>query len=94
MSKSELTVSEVIGGMTGYEEDAITKTFGLPIEDLDDIKTARALIFVVERRRDGFGDAAAAKTAQAMPRNEVMEYFTPSEEEPFPDEPVTAEGND
>lgn len=92
-SKTDLTVSEVIGAMTGYDEDAIAASFGGPIEELDEIQTVRALVFVVERRGENVGDKAALKAAKSLTRREVMGYFTPRDEEPFPDEPVTPVGN-
>ena len=95
---TKMTVSELIGSMTGYEEDAVAAAFGSELEELDEIALVRALVFVQERRELGVEKAGAAPlaldAAKSISRKALMEFFVSAEVEPFPDEPVTLAGND
>lgn len=94
--RCDLTVEEMMGSLTGFDEIAIEKAFGtevLALADHKPLQYVRALIFV-DRRRSGRKDTDAFKDAQDLTLDEVNEgYFTP-DVEPTPEEPVTDQGKD
>lgn len=94
---AKTTVSELIGSITGYEEEAVAAAFGRDLEELDEIALVRALVFVHERRELGVEGSSpsdlALKAAKSLPRRELLSFFAAREEEPFEDEPVTVVGN-
>lgn len=93
-TKTDITTSELIQSLTGYEEDAIRDAFGKDFEDLDGAAFIRSMIFIDQKRREGVKPTAALRTAKGLKRSEVMAYFPPAVEEAMPDEPTTESGND
>lgn len=77
------TVEELADSLTGFDEIAIKKAFGVPFSALapnekgvggDIFQFLRSLIFV-HRRREGDNDVTAYNAAQAMTTGEVNGYF-------------------
>lgn len=96
MSTADITADEMFDALTGFEEIAISKSFGRTVVELansDQLQLGRALIFA-HLRRSGIKDVAAYKQAQEMGTRQARDYFQPSEDEPMPDEPVTEPGKD
>lgn len=77
------TVEELADSLTGFDEIAIKKAFGVPFSALapneqglggDVFQFLRSLIFV-HRRREGENDVTAYNTAQSLKTGEVNAYF-------------------
>lgn len=89
--RGDLTASEVVQSLTGWEEDDIARQWGGKVHtlaDSDKNRLLRALYYVCRKRR---GDTAkeAFKRAQDLPIKAVADYF--------PDDPeaeAKEEGND
>ena len=89
---ADVTAAEVVQSLTGFDEIAIEKAFGVAVEGMaTEAALLRALAFVVEKRA-GKNDAEAKKAALSLSRKDVEGYFTAAEDEPMPEEPVTASG--
>lgn len=91
---TDLTTNEFFESLNGFEEIAITRSFGHPVKQLateDELSFARSLIFVAEKR-GGLNDAAAKEAALTLTLGEVLTYFADEDEEPMPEEPVTEAG--
>lgn len=91
---SALTVEDFSGSLTGFEEQAIKRSFGVNLNDLqhDGSTTLRALIFS-HLRREGAKDRDAYNQSMEMPLRDVQTYFA----EPVPDDdddPETDQGKD
>ncbi|MCA1984793.1 hypothetical protein [Nocardioides nematodiphilus] len=100
MSKTELTADEFFNSLNGFDEIAIKKFFGVPINGLsgtkekegDPMQFLRALVFVNERR-SGMNDHQAFEAAQTYSIQDINEnYFAEPEIELDPDSPVTESG--
>lgn len=63
------------GSLTGWDEQAINRMFRQPLAALDGTMTVRALVFVMERRRQGTDDKAAYKTAMDSSLDDCMARF-------------------
>lgn len=83
MSLCDQTVEELGESLTGFDEIAIKKAFGMPFASLapnengqggDVYQFLRAMVFV-HRRREGDNDVTAYNTAQAMTTGEINGYF-------------------
>lgn len=93
--------TEFFNSLTGFEEIAVKRAFGVPISTLSGNKKAageplqflRALVFAGERRQ-GRTDAEAFEAAQAMPLSDVMGYFPDPAPELDPDHPETEAGKE
>lgn len=91
---------DMFNSLTGFEEIAIKRQFGVPISTLSGTKKhdgepmqfLRALVFAAERRA-GATDAAAFETAQNMALGDVMAYF-PDPAPDLPDDPETPAGKE
>lgn len=81
----ELTSTEVLGSLTGYDELAIEQQFGGPIEGMTKTpsKFGRALVFVL-KRREGLKDPAAKKYALDLTMSAVDDHFKPDEDDELP----------
>ena len=93
-SKSDMTASEMLESLTGFDEVAIAKHFGAEALELAEKKPtmlARALAFV-HMTREGRDAAAARADAMGLSIRQANDYFLDSEDEVTPEEPVTAEG--
>jgi len=87
-----MTASEVVQSLTGYEEIAIEKALGKPIEHLGtESGLLRALAYVTEKR-GGSSESDAKRRALSLTRKELETYFSDDEDEVMPDEPVTDSG--
>jgi hypothetical protein len=88
------TSEEMLGSLTGYDEEAIAAAFGMELLTmLDGRETtySRALIFA-HRRRDGASDSDALQYAKGLPLRDLGTYFEPEPEDVFPDEPTSDAG--
>lgn len=90
---AELTAQETYDSLTGFEEIAIRKHFGMAVNELDKFTIGRALVFA-HKRRDGLKDPEAYEAALAMTRSEVQEFFPAEADEPMPEDPETEQGKD
>jgi hypothetical protein len=74
------TVEEIADSITGFDEIAIKKAFGVPFammgapETGDPFQFLRSLVFV-QRRREGDNDITAYNTAQGLTAGEVNAFF-------------------
>lgn len=86
---------EMFDSLNGFEEIAITTTYGHPVAWLaknDETQFLRALIMIHHKRTARVGDGAARAYAQNLPLGEVRSYFPNSTEDVTPEAPETAEG--
>lgn len=99
MSKIDQTVEEVADSLTGFDEIAIKKAFGVPFSALapnekgqggDVFQFLRSLVFV-NLRREGENDVAAYTGAQQMTTGEVNGYFAEESAESGKDSPAADE---
>lgn len=91
---ANISASEMLESLTGYDEVAISQHFGAEALELAEKKPtmlARAMAFV-HMTREGSDTKAAKKAAMELSIREANDYFAESQDEPFPEEPVTAEG--
>lgn len=94
---AKLSMTDLVGSLTGYEEDEIEKQFGDPIGPLlgkSLARAGRALIFIVERR-DGKNPAEARDAAMALRLVDVNDRFLDDDEDAddaIPEEPDTELG--
>jgi hypothetical protein len=99
MSKTELTVNEVMESLSGFDEIAVEKHMNYDIYTDEETGNARpvlllrCLVFVMERR-GGLKDAEARMVAMEMRVGDVNDYFGDEPDELDPEEPETAEGKD
>ena len=95
-ARSELSADEMFETLTGFEEMAIATHFGGEVTDLAEkrpLAFVRALVFVDLCRRDTKRKHREVFTdVQGMPLKAVNGHFAESEDEPMPEDPVTAEG--
>lgn len=94
----QLSFTDIINSLTGYEETEIENRFGAPIADLLEniTRAGRALIFIVEKRATGKSEASY-KTAMSLKLSEVNDRFKSEDEDAddvFPNEPDTDQGKD
>jgi hypothetical protein len=80
---SDQTVEELADSLTGFDEIAIKKAFGVPFASLspnekgeggDVFQFLRTLVFI-HRKREGDNDVTAFNAAQALTTAEVNGYF-------------------
>lgn len=94
------TGREFYDSLTGFDEIAIRKAFGVTVTALGDEKAptgdptmfARSLRFVAFRR-EGLSDAEAKEAVLALPWRDVDGYFA-DDVEAMPDDPTTESGKD
>lgn len=93
MSNEDMKQSaqDVVLSLTGYDEIAIEKAFGMDLESLPAQKSMRALAFVLFRRK-GQTDAEAKESVLQASQQAVMEMFGVDLEELMADEPETEQG--
>lgn len=92
----ELTAQEMLQSLTGYEEIAIAKAFGEAVMDLaekDKMTFGRSLVFVAEKR-EGMKDPEAKDAALSLTIKQASEFFADEQDEPMPEDPVSAAGKD
>ena len=101
IDKTDLTISELVETLTGFEEQDIEKAFGAQIEDLLEIKPTmgmRALAIVVVKRDLEKQDVKAPgskahKHVMDMTLRQVNDFFADDEpDEVNPEQPVTPAG--
>lgn len=83
------SVLEVADSVTGFEEQEVTSTFGLPLGTLqltDGAMWARALVFIL-KRRDNVVDVDAKAAVLGMAIREVWDFFADESAESGKDEP-------
>jgi len=99
MSACDQTVEELSDSLTGFDEIAIKKAFGVPFAALapnekgqggDVFQFLRTLVFV-HRRREGDTDVTAYNAAQGMTTGEVNAYFADESAESGKDDSTTGE---
>ncbi|MBB3041156.1 hypothetical protein [Nocardioides soli] len=102
--QTELSLSEVIDGMDGFDELAVEKHFDdFNVYDVvgaqggarprDMVKALRVGVFLV-RRTEGANDKDAYQAAMKMPGKKLHEFFPDDPEEIDPDDPDTDAGKD
>lgn len=93
--KKTMSADEMIGSLTGFEENAITERFGMDWGELTATKPtmfARALVFAYKSREMPTEDAYQA--AMSMGLREADSFFTASEPQIDGVEPVSESGKD
>lgn len=93
---AQITASEMLESLTGFDELAIANHFGAEALELAEKKPtmlARALAFV-NMTREGLDVQVAKKKAMELTIRQSNEYFSESEDEAMPEEPVTEEGKE
>jgi hypothetical protein len=90
---AKVPADELFESITGFDEIAISKAFGLEIHQVQEkpFMFMRALVFVNERRR-GANDLTAHSTAMNMTMAALTDYFAEPEEELDPNDPDTESG--
>jgi hypothetical protein len=98
----ELTPSEAMGGLNGFEELAVTRAFGQTIGamiDSDRLLFARALLFSMIRRDylaagalQGAADASAYEDAMTATLDQVKDAFEDEPDDVMPDQPASPAG--
>lgn len=73
----------MVKSLTGWDEIAIEKHFGVPLEDLSNLRRARAMVFV-HLRRQGQDDANAYGIAMGMSIGAADGYFPAPPEDDSP----------
>lgn len=91
---TQITASEMVESLTGFEEIAIEKHMGIdPYADGErkPLKVMRALVFI-RATRDGMDAAKAREHAMSLSMGQVQEQFADDEPEIDPDAPETEPG--
>lgn len=86
---------DVVNSLTGFDELAIERRFGRSIEDLAEntgTTFLRALLYIVEKRRDGNTEPEAWDAAQRTTFGDLQARFKPDEQDPDPDLPGSPAG--
>ena len=76
-----MTAEEFFESLTGFDELAIKKAFGVPVTklpDVDAMEFARALVFVA-KTRDGMSAVDAKHASLSMTIGEVTGFFADDE---------------
>lgn len=92
----DITIEEMTESLTGFDELAIAKHFGMEWMALGEAKPtslSRALVFV-HLRREGKKDGDAYQGAMSMTLREASEYFADAEDDVDPDDPTSESGKD
>src|SRR4051794_25438317 len=79
-SPTGLTIEAMTESLTGFEEIAITKAFGVDIAELPGTQPVRALVFAY-RRRQGDTDKDAYDAAMSLSMRAAMDHFDRPESE-------------
>lgn len=90
----QLSSGEVTDTLTGFDELAIAKRFGAPVEELaatSDMRFLRSLLFIVEKRNSG-DEGKAYDAAMSMPFGELRARFKIDDTEPGVELPGSAQG--
>lgn len=79
--KPELTSTDVLESLTGFDELAIAQAFGKPLEELINTTSmfGRALVFAL-KRREGMKDPEARKHVMELRIGEIDAHFKPDPE--------------
>ena len=90
------TLSEAMNAVTGFDEIAVDKHFGLDLYAQAQIEgkpvlIQRAVVFV-DLRHQGVADRDAYRRAMEMPVSELGGYFEPEPENELPDDPDSEPG--
>ena len=96
MSTTGMGFDEVMESITGFDEIAIEKHFGIDMYTDGERKpmlVTRAAVFV-HLKHNGMNDLDARQEALGMSVKAVGDYFDLDDAEVMPDEPVTAVGKD
>lgn len=91
-----MSAGEMAESLNGFDEIAITKSFGISIGEIrkqEALTFLRALVFV-DQRRKGLKDPEAYEFAMLLTVGKLPHYFADEADEPMPEEPVTDEGKD
>jgi hypothetical protein len=96
VTSAQISATDMVESITGFEEIAIEKHFGLDVyQDGEDkpIKVMRALAFLL-RTREGLDAKTAKEQVMAMPMGAVQDLFADELEELDPEDPMTESGKD
>lgn len=84
-SDGRMTSADFLDTLTGFDELAIAKAFGKPLEELTGPSMGgRALVFVLKRRDGGMKDAEAHKYAMGLAMKAIDEHFLPNPDDELP----------
>lgn len=75
---AKMDPDQMARSLTGFDEIAIRKTFGVSMEQLEGTIPSRALLFV-QLRRDGAKDFEAYKTCMEITAGDMEERFSEPE---------------
>lgn len=82
MSDNEkINADEFVRSLNGFDDIAIEQAFKMPFTKMDEMRGARALLFV-KNRRDGMSDFDAFKNAMEVTLGELGDIFETEEDEP------------
>jgi hypothetical protein len=91
-----MTVSEAMETLTGFDEIAVEKTFGIDFyagNESHPLRPVRAMVFVL-KRREGMSDNDAKDFALGLTAKDLNEFFEDEPDEVMPEEPVTEAGKE
>lgn len=92
--EGKITAEEMMESLTGFDEIAISKSWGHEVLELAEhapTTFTRSLVFVLMRRA-GMSDPEAKQAVMEMTLKDVQGHFAEPEEEVMADEPSTAQG--
>lgn len=86
-----LTITETVESLTGWDETAIEKHFGADFDSLRTSASLRALVFILQVR-DGKTAREAYQFAMDLPLKSLNDHFADEPDEPFEEQPETEVG--
>lgn len=72
---SKPTVEDVMDSISGFDEIAVEKAFGKELLDLSASMVTRALVFVMERKKNGNDNTAAFNVAMNLGMKDLNDQF-------------------
>lgn len=90
---NNLTAREALNSLNGFDEIAIEKAFGKPLDELDGRATVRSVIFVLEKRA-GSSDKDAKAYALGVAMGKLDDHFDTAPDEIDEDDPETEQGKE
>jgi hypothetical protein len=74
MSDEKIVTEDLVNSLTGFDEVAITRAFGAPLDALTGSLTMRALAFVADKRA-GAKDVDAYRAVMGCPVADIADRF-------------------
>ena len=94
MTEQQITQAELMESITGFDELAVDKHFGIDVyigDPSHPVTLLRALVFI-DRRHHGDTDAQAKEHALGLTISAVHDYFSDDPEDFDPEEPDSDAG--